>query len=69
MEHMPAVCTNNEHKVCEYFFYSVFRATKGKTEQGVLIQCMIFIGNQTCNMILHVYRYHQIYIITLREDI
>jgi hypothetical protein len=60
------------------FFYYVFRATRGKTtppcpllltKQGGSIQCMIFISCQTCNMILHTVRYHQIYITTLREDI
>jgi hypothetical protein len=39
------------------------------TKQGGLIQCIVFISIQTCYMILHTYRYHQIYIVTLRENI
>jgi hypothetical protein len=63
--------------VCSYrSVYNVFRAIRSKpppcplllTKQGGSIQCIVFISSQTCNMILHTYRYHQIYIVTLRED-
>jgi hypothetical protein len=39
------------------------------TKQGGSIQCIVFISHQACYMVLHTYRYHQLYIITLREDI
>jgi hypothetical protein len=38
------------------------------TKQGGSIQCMIFISGKICNMILHIYRHHQMFVIALRED-